>query len=78
MPGRLAWLVGLLTIGLGFLMQTWRMYVYAAVLAVGGVLTAWQDASPGWPMLMAGITITATGTALLVRFIRDNPVVETA
>jgi hypothetical protein len=76
MPGLLAWLLALLMIGLGFLMQTWRMFIYAAVLAVGGALTAWQDASPGWPMLMAGITIAATGTAMLVTFIRDNPVME--
>jgi hypothetical protein len=27
-------------------------------------------------MLMAGITIAATGTAMLVTFIRDNPVME--
>lgn len=78
MPGLLAWLLALLAIGLGFLMQTRRAYAYAAVLAVGGFVTAWQDANPGWPLLVAGIVITATGTIMLVTFLRDYPVMETS
>lgn len=75
-PGLPAWLLALLAIGLGFLMQTWRMFAYAAVLAVGGLVTAWADASPGWPMLAAGIVITATGAVMLVRFLHDYPMIE--
>jgi hypothetical protein len=74
MPGLIALLLALLAIGLAFLMGTWRMLAYAGVLAVGGIVTAWADANPGWPLLAAGIVITVTGIAMLVRFIRDNPV----
>ena len=77
MPGVLAWLLALIAVGLGFLMQTWRMFAYAAVLAVGGMLTAWADGNPGWPMLSTGIVISAVGMIMLVKFVRDHPVVET-
>ena len=76
MPGLLAWLLALLAIGLGFLMQTWRMFAYAAVLAVGGILAAWADCNPGWPMLAAGVVITGTGAIMIVRFLRDHPIMD--
>lgn len=75
-PGLIAWLLALLAIGLGFLMGTWRMFAYAAVLAGGGIVTAVAEASPGWPLLAAGILITATGLAMLTVFVRRNPVIE--
>lgn len=77
-PGLMAWLLALLAMGLAFLMGAWRMLVYAGVLVVAGILTAWADASPGWPLLAAGILITVTGINMLVRFIRRNPVMATA
>lgn len=67
-----------MSMGLAFLMGTWRMLAYAGVLAAGGVLTVWAEAGPGWPMLAAGVVITITGTVMLARFLRSNPVVETA
>jgi hypothetical protein len=73
MPGLLAWLLALLAVGLGFLMGTWRMFLYAAVLAAGGVLAVWAEANPGWPLLGAGVVIGAVGIAMLVRFLRNNP-----
>ncbi len=76
-PGLMAWLLALGALVLGFLMATWRMFAYAAVLAVGGVLTVWADARPGWPLLAAGIVVTVTGTVMLARFLRHNPVIET-
>ncbi len=75
-PGILAWLLALLAIGLAFLMSTGRMLVYAAALTLGGVIAAWTDANPGWPLLPAGIVIGATGTAMLISFLRATRPVE--
>ncbi|MGI9648565.1 MAG: hypothetical protein ACR2OI_08615, partial [Acidimicrobiia bacterium] len=72
-PGLLAFLLAATAIGLGFLMQAGRMFLYAAILALGGALTAWQDGSPGWPMLAAGALVTAVGALLLVRYVQANP-----
>jgi len=74
-PGLIAWLLALLAVGLAFLMATWRMLAYAGVLAVGGIATAWAEASPGWPLLAAGVVVSSTGIAMLVRFVRRNPVI---
>jgi len=78
MPGLLAWLLALVAIGLGFLMATWRLFAYAGVLAVAGVVTVWAAAGPGWPILGSGIVVAAIGITLLARFLRDNPVIETS
>ena len=77
MPGLMAWLLALVAIGLAFVMGTWRMLAYAGILATAGFSTAWADASPGWPLLAAGIPITITGAVMLAVFIRRNPVMET-
>jgi hypothetical protein len=75
-PGLIAWLLGYVAIGLAFLMSAKRMLVYGMVLIAGGIWTAQANASPGWPLLAAGIVVTVTGIAMLVRFIRDNPLVD--
>ena len=75
-PGLIAWLLGAVTIDLAVLMSARRMLAYAGVLVAGGIWTAQANASPGWPLLPAGILITATGTAMLIGFIRNNPVVD--
>jgi hypothetical protein len=75
-PGLIAWLLALLAIGLAFIMETWRMLAYAAILIVAGIITAWADASPGWPLLTAGVPITIVGIVILVQFICQNPVME--
>ena len=76
MPGLIAFLLSLMALGLGVLMQARRMFVYAAVLAAGGVVTAWADANPGWPLLPSGALVLVTGLVMLVQFVRDNPVVD--
>ena len=75
-PGLIAWLLGAVTIDLAVLMSARRMLAYAGVLVAGGIWTAQANASPRWPLLPAGILITATGTAMLIGFIRNNPVVD--
>jgi hypothetical protein len=72
----LAPLLGYLAIGLAFLMRAKRMLAYGVVLIAGGIWAALEDASPGWPLLAAGIVVTVTGIAMLMRFIRNNPVVN--
>jgi len=75
-PGLIAWLLALLAIGLAFIMEAWRMLAYATILVLAGIITAWADASPGWPLLAAGIPITIIGIVMLVQFIRQNPAME--
>ena len=75
-PGLIGWLLGLVAIGLAFLMSARRMLAYATVLIAAGIWTAQENASPGWPLLAAGTVITVTGLAMLIRFIRSNPVVD--
>jgi hypothetical protein len=69
-PGLLALLLALAAVAIGFLIGTWRMFLYAAVLTVTGLVTAWADANPGWPLLTSGIFIAAAGIVMLVRFLR--------
>lgn len=75
-PGLIAWLLALVAIGLAFLMPARRMLAYAMVLIAAGIWTAQENASPGWPLLAAGTVVTVTGIAMLIRFIRSNPVVD--
>jgi hypothetical protein len=75
-PGLIAWLLAAVAIGLAFLMSAKRMLAYGMVLIAGGVWTAQENASPGWPLLAAGTVVTITGVAMLIRFIQNNPVVD--
>ena len=75
-PGLIAWLLAAVAIGLAFLMSARRMLAYGMVLIAGGIWTAQKNASPGWPLLAAGTVITITGIAMLIRFVRNNPVVN--
>ena len=75
-PGLIAWLLAVVAIGLAFLMSARRMLAYAGVLIAGGIWTAQENASPGWPLLAAGTVITVTGIAMLITFVRNNPVVN--
>lgn len=74
MPGLLAWLLAVLSLALAYAMAAWRFAVYAVVLAAAGVVTAMQDANPGWSMLISGAVVTITGVVMLIRFLGDNPV----
>jgi hypothetical protein len=76
-PGLMAWLLALLAMGLAFLMSSWRMLAYAGVLAAAGLITVWAEARPGWPLLVAGVVITATGIVMFARLVRRHPVMET-
>lgn len=53
-PGLLAFILALMTLGLAFMMESWRLFAYAAVLVAGGVTTIAADANPGWRFLRAG------------------------
>jgi ribose/xylose/arabinose/galactoside ABC-type transport system permease subunit len=75
-PGLIAWLLGLVAIGLAFLMSARRMLAYGMVLIAGGIWTAQADANPGWPLLVAGSLIAITGVAMLIGFVRRNPVMD--
>lgn len=72
-PGLLAFLLALMAVGLAFLLDAWRMLVYAAVLAAGGVVAAIADSNPGWPLLGAGLAIAAVGLFMVVRFLNRYP-----
>lgn len=72
-PGLLAFLLALMAVGLGVMMATGRLFLYAGVLAIGGIVAVWQDTSPGWPMLAAGAVVAGTGSVMLLRYVRANP-----
>lgn len=73
MPGLLAWLLAILALGLAYAMEAWRFVAYAIALGIAGVVTAMQQANPGWPMLASGVVITITGLIMLIGFLRANP-----
>lgn len=73
-PGLLAWLLSVLALALAYAMEAWRFVVYSLALALAGLVTALQEANPGWPLLASGMVITATGLIMLVGFLRSNPV----
>jgi len=75
-PGLLAFLLAIMAVGLAFLLDAWRMLTYAAVLIVAGIIASMADANPGWPLLAAGLAVTAIGTFMLVRFLERYPDVE--
>jgi hypothetical protein len=77
-PGLLAFILAVLVLGVGLMMESWRFLLYAAALVIGGGLAIMTEANPGWPMLGAGAVITITGAAMLVRFLRNNPVVDSS
>ena len=75
-PGLLAFILALMAIGIGFMMESPRLFAYAAALVVGGALTVMADANPGFPLFGAGLIITAVGGVMLARYLRENPVVD--
>ncbi len=74
-PGILAWLLALLTVGVAVLIAAARMLLYAAVLAVGGLVAVALGAEPGWPMLGCGLVATVVGGVMLRRFMQHYPVI---
>lgn len=76
MPGLLAWLLALVAAALGFLTGMRRLLIYAIVLAGSGTAAVWVEANPGWPLLVTGIVAAGFGIAMLVSFLRRNPVVH--
>jgi hypothetical protein len=74
-PGILAWLLAGLACGLAVVLDARRFLLYAAVLAVSGVIVVALASPPGWPMLACGSVATASGIVLLRRFVERHPVV---
>jgi hypothetical protein len=70
-PGLLAWLLALLAVVLAVVVDAPRMLGYGAILAVAGTVAAVFDLSPGWPLLVAGLVVTASGVWLVVHFARS-------
>lgn len=76
MPGLIAWLLALLALGLGILMEAWRFVLYGVALAVAGLVTALQEANPGWPLLEVGVLVAVTGLGMLISFSKSNPATD--
>ncbi len=72
-PGLLAFILALMAIVLGVMMQHWRFFGYSAVLVAGGVVAAALDTNPGVPLFIAGFVVAAAGTVMLVRYLQANP-----
>jgi hypothetical protein len=75
-PGIMAWLLAVLALGIGLLIDAPRLVLYAAVLAASGVGACLLGTEPGWPMLPAGAIAAASGAILLRRFVRRYPSIE--
>jgi hypothetical protein len=56
------------------LVSTGRFLVYAALLVVAGGVGAVSGWEPGPILVSAGIPILLMASAVLVRFVRNNPV----
>jgi len=69
-------LVGVMSVGAARLWSLHRFYVYAGLLVFGGVAVVTFNAHPGWGFLVPGILVSIAGIALLIRFLRQNPVLE--
>lgn len=76
-PGLLAFLLAIVAVVLGFLVEHWRFFAYAAALVAGGVLAVILEANPGWPLFVAGIVVAGVGAIMLVQYLRANPAVDT-
>jgi hypothetical protein len=74
-PGLLVFILALLSFVIGMVIEHGRFFGYAAVLVAGGVVAVVADSNPGWPILGAGVVVSIGGVAMLVRYLRDNPVV---
>jgi hypothetical protein len=75
-PGLLAFLLALAASGLGIMMEQLRFFAYSAVLVAGGIVAIVRETNPGLPLLIAGAVVTITGTAMLSRYLRANPVAD--
>ncbi len=76
MPGLIAFLLAGLLCGAAIVMRAWRMLVFAAVLVVGGVVAAANDANPGIPLIPAGALAAVWGVVMLAGFVGKHPKVE--
>jgi hypothetical protein len=72
-PGLIAMLLAIMLGGLALITGLVRLLLYAAVLAVGGVVAAVGDLNPGVPLLAAGVVVTLTGSIMFFRFVRTHP-----
>lgn len=75
LPGLIAFILAAMSIGIGFIVQHWRLFLYALLLVAGGVATSAVDGNPGWPLLGAGVCVTLVGARMLAGFLRANPLV---
>lgn len=75
-PGLLAFILALLSFVIGMGIEHGRFFGYAAVLVAGGVVAVIVDSDPGWPIIGAGVVVSIVGLVMLVRYLRDNPVVD--
>lgn len=75
-PGLIAFLLAAAAAGVAVITRTWRLWVIAAMLAVGGLLAAINDGNPGAPLIPAGLVAAVWGSAMLVSFVHEHPVPE--
>lgn len=70
-------LLALVAIGLGAVMRVGRMVGHGTILATAAVATVAWELDPGWPLLVAGVAVTTTGSVMLARFLSRNPSMDT-
>jgi uncharacterized membrane protein len=73
----IAWLLALVVVALGVIVEAKRTIVYAAVLVVTGAIAVMADSRFGWPLLVSGVVIFLTGSVMTRRFVNRHPRTET-
>ncbi len=74
-PGLLAFILAFIAVVLGVMVQHWRFFAYGVVLVAGGISAVLLESNPGMPLFSAGIAIALIGAAMLIMYLRANPVV---
>jgi hypothetical protein len=75
-PGLPAFLLALMggTAALAFDLP--RFYAYSGVLVLAGLMGVSFDQEPARSLLVSGLIVSISGLTMLVRFLRNNPVLE--
>lgn len=76
-PGIPALILAALALSASEALRIARFALYGAAFVVAALGAAALDVDPGWPMAAGGALMIASGARLLVRFLRDFPVLPT-
>ena len=62
--------------GIALLWRVSRWYLYSLLVILGGLVQQWMSFSLPWSFMIPGLGILLGGTARLIYFLKNNPVIE--